>query len=429
MIRESLTPRSLLLLALAVPAGAQIDVVTVDDDGPADFSDLQAAIDAAPAGAAVLVASGSYGDFEIASKSLDLVADRDAVVRAGAGTVRDLAADQRVVLHAIRIELFPASGETQPLLSILDCEGHVLVEGVTVEPPPGSEFLVSAAVWVRDSDEVLFVRSTVVGSEESQGIIGTHAGGTLPGDAVHVVRSRVALFESELTGGDGADTLVFNPESFLFGRPGRAGVGLSGGFVFAADTRLTGGKGGDGAVLPLGGACFPGRPGGSGASVTDGGELVVLSVVATGGSGGTSGGVPCVDGLDGKPIDVADGKTEELFAEPQSLEASRAAREGELLTVTFRGTPGGSAFVAISFGDLFCFTRALSGVLALPNAPAILSLGAVPGSGVLVRTLPVPELGPGIAGVSATAQGLAVVGPTELVLSSPTRVLLLDGSF
>ena len=57
------TPRSVAvpaLLALALASPVLADTWTVDDDGPADFSTIQAAIDAAQSGDVILVAPGSY---------------------------------------------------------------------------------------------------------------------------------------------------------------------------------------------------------------------------------------------------------------------------------------------------------------------------------------------------------------------------------
>jgi hypothetical protein len=49
---------AMLLLALAVPSGAK--TITVDDDRPADFNNIQAALDAAVSGDTVTVADGRY---------------------------------------------------------------------------------------------------------------------------------------------------------------------------------------------------------------------------------------------------------------------------------------------------------------------------------------------------------------------------------
>lgn len=52
---------ALLLSASSLHAGTW----TVDDDGPADFSSIQAAIDALPAGETILVSPGVYAAFSL----------------------------------------------------------------------------------------------------------------------------------------------------------------------------------------------------------------------------------------------------------------------------------------------------------------------------------------------------------------------------
>ena len=63
-------------------ASAFADVVTVDDDGPADFSDLQLAIDAAGPGDTLLLEPGSYSGasgnrIEIRDKGITILATGD----------------------------------------------------------------------------------------------------------------------------------------------------------------------------------------------------------------------------------------------------------------------------------------------------------------------------------------------------------------
>ncbi len=83
------------LFALFSPLAAQ-SMRTVDDDGPADFTTIQAAIDASSIGDTILVQDGSYPDFTL-TKGLILVGigDADVLTLGGGGfTVENLPVGQ-----------------------------------------------------------------------------------------------------------------------------------------------------------------------------------------------------------------------------------------------------------------------------------------------------------------------------------------------
>lgn len=63
---------SLLALALCGPAALAQTTWTVDDDGPADFNDLQLAVDTAAHGDVLLIAPGTYGSV-VAEQTLTLI--------------------------------------------------------------------------------------------------------------------------------------------------------------------------------------------------------------------------------------------------------------------------------------------------------------------------------------------------------------------
>lgn len=66
--------RFVALWLLLVPgAAAQFQAIVVDDDGPADFADLQSAIDAASSGDVILVESGVYDPAILDGKGLTIV--------------------------------------------------------------------------------------------------------------------------------------------------------------------------------------------------------------------------------------------------------------------------------------------------------------------------------------------------------------------
>ena len=51
---------AVLIFAILFPALGQARVITVDDDGPADFNNIQAAIDDSSDGDTITVADGTY---------------------------------------------------------------------------------------------------------------------------------------------------------------------------------------------------------------------------------------------------------------------------------------------------------------------------------------------------------------------------------
>lgn len=130
-----------LLLALACAAP---DLLVVDQQGGpgADFTALEVAIDAAADGDILLVRSGSYsvppqpfsgpGPFEIDGKGLTLVEAPGGTVTVNGLVVRNLLADQSVVVRGIDLEL-------GAVLSGDDCEGPIWVEDLHADLASGSD--------------------------------------------------------------------------------------------------------------------------------------------------------------------------------------------------------------------------------------------------------------------------------------------------
>ena len=110
---------------LATAVQAQV-VHTVDDDGPADFSSLSAAVAAASAGDLVLVSSGDYLGFSL-SKPLTIAADSGAQVTVRSGIqVGGLEGDESVALLGIDVEL--DNTVLAPGVVIGESEGHVQID-------------------------------------------------------------------------------------------------------------------------------------------------------------------------------------------------------------------------------------------------------------------------------------------------------------
>ena len=96
---HSFSCASVLVASLATMGclAAQTRVFTVDDDAPADFTTIQAAVNAAAPGDVVLVKDGDYVKFTIDGKGISVLADRDAAVRV-LGTAGSMTSDSSLAL-------------------------------------------------------------------------------------------------------------------------------------------------------------------------------------------------------------------------------------------------------------------------------------------------------------------------------------------
>ena len=93
------------------------------------FSEIQPAVDAAADGDVILVrgrTSGEYDRVQIDGKSLAIVADPRTGISTGPITIRNLAANQWVVLQGY--EENPDADTRSNALRVFDCDGSVSVE-------------------------------------------------------------------------------------------------------------------------------------------------------------------------------------------------------------------------------------------------------------------------------------------------------------
>jgi len=271
----------MLEILLAAILGLGADVITVDDDGPADFTTIVDAVAAALPGDIVLVSAGSYAGF---------VLDKDLTLFGPASGHRPLVISSAQVLAVNRFTLAGFD------LRSLEVEG-VTEQGVIDDCSVGSilDDPVSSGLQIVNCAEVLVSRSVIEGYDSKS----TQQSG---GPALEVTDSQVAVVECEITGGRGADggigssgTSGGNAMS-LMGQESRAFivastlVGGNGGYagVFTAA-----GNGGDGlyidhakAVLRAAGdqevaggiALDPLQGGDDGASISMEGSTAVLVV-------------------------------------------------------------------------------------------------------------------------------------------------------
>ncbi len=420
----TLLPTSSLLVFLPTLAAAQ--VVTVDDGGGADFTDLQPAIDAVAAGGTVLVKDGVYADFTIAAKSVAVVADDGAVVEVLPSVVRDLAAGQVVVLRGLRFTRESAAGITLPLLALENNLGRVWIEEGLFDGTLADTVLTTAALRVVDSESVIAARTIFRGAHGSQFFVGPG-----PFDVNHGIvakNSNLALHGCELTGGLGATGFFTDFDTGIPPHAGGHGVSLDGGTLFAGSCRFQGGDGGDGAHWP-GGACWNGQSGGHGLFVTGGAQVHVLDSSLGGGSGGGATLAPCSAGASGTPSLVDNGSLTTLPGAAPAVATTSPVREGQSLAIDVTGQSGALAGVAFSFAPEHLLFLPWSGVVHLGGTPFVLAVAGVPPSGTVSFTTPIGDVLPIGGGASAYVQSVVSLPAGGFVLSGPSAVTILDTVF
>jgi hypothetical protein len=287
-----------LALLIAFAPAARADVLTVDDDGPADFADLPAAVAAAAPGDLLFVAPGSYSGFTLDGLPLSLVpseADEPElnVLITGPVRVRNLPAGQTVSFTGLRI----TGIATWPALaghgvSIEDCAGSVRIAHSDIRGigQQGGPPVNHAGVNVTGSHDVVLVDTAVEGSFGSLSSPQCASGGA----GVLVGHGALTAWDCDIEGGRGGG-VEYSPDL-----PGDGGPGvqlLAGSFV-AQGGSIRGGSG------PFSDSGL--SAGGDGLEA-DGASVVRLRLTPVhGGEGGYlwQGLVP-VQGPDGAPFDVA----------------------------------------------------------------------------------------------------------------------------
>ncbi|MCA8977374.1 MAG: hypothetical protein KDC98_21810 [Planctomycetes bacterium] len=126
-----------LLVAISLSAPCISQTIVVGPGG--SYSQISAAVAAAPSGATILVRPGTYQGFQVVSKTLTILCDPSAQV-AGEVFIGGIAAGQSVTLRG----LTSASGWVPPtiptpsalpkLLEISNCLGRVLIDTVDTTP-------------------------------------------------------------------------------------------------------------------------------------------------------------------------------------------------------------------------------------------------------------------------------------------------------
>lgn len=380
---------SLALAPLVVAAPG--DVWTVAASG-ADFTEIQAAVDAAADGDLILVQPGTYAGFQIVDRSVTVVAEQPGTVQAlGRVSVSGLAPTRRVALIDLSVTS-PSITASTWALRVEDCQGSVRVRGGTWKtstPAYGPAWQADVtAVRVEDCDDVAF--NGVVGQgANGYSAINQFYGPTPGGGGLRVVDSAVAAFHSQFLAGKGG-----------FGDDGESGagggIGLDvqhgphHGFVHLASLEAHGGAGGaGGAEKDL--LFF--EPAGNGGKGGDGLRLVgptsgapqfanLLALTSSGAPGGPGGwgfqGPPGSPGAPGQALATSGlVMTIPLAGPVKRLVTQGLWRAGTPTTLEFSGTPGDQIFLAVSVAPGFTRVGSKQGVSLLGGKPWIVPMGTI----------------------------------------------------
>ena len=419
------------VLAGAMPCVAN-KVWVVAPSGPADFSQIQPAVDAASDGDTILVKPGSYPGFTIDDKALSVVGDTGALFHAlGTISVRNLSAGKTAVLGN-----FITWAASSPAMRVRNSTGSVRVQAAQFGVTSFQTSSPTAAVEILSCGDVFLTACSLTGADGAPNVNGSVArpgGNGMTADA-----SNVAIYDCTLQGGRGG-----NGGNQLWGSGAAGGNGcrVMGGFVFASNSVIRGGQGGDSSPE---GNCFSGfgyvGDGGDGVSISAPAHGEFLGVTAEGGPIGQDHGsnpagcvcpnclCGCYGGNDGVPIDDP-ALVHVIPGSPRVLQAPLVVRENASVPLDFQGAPNDALFLYMARQTLFQFSLPRKGVYVLPMSSPILAIGTADGAGHHTNGFIAPDLGAAAQSRVYFLQSLHRTGAAERTLGTGRCVVVLDQAF
>ena len=393
-------------LVIASVASAQ-QLWTVDDDAPADFATIQAAVDAAVDGDAILVRAGNYSGFQIVGKGLAVVGDLGAKpILLSSISVTQTTVQQVVVLARLR-QIAPTTSGAASGIELNACAGSVRVEDCVFRGqngPSGAQAgPAGLGVGITQCGDVIFSANSANGGNGfASGYWASdhvYAGGS-GGD---VFGSQAALFQSDFAaGGAGTSHGIHN----IYCDKGGDGLHVDGAFVFSSNCLMLGGQGGchsltnNQCVTSFGyGTC---GDGGNGLSLT--GSACNVQVQQANLASGEAGFTNCYlyasydDGQPGKlfyrsaPGSIA----ARVLGVPRTMAAHAFASGTTTVNVTVTGVPGDLVYVVVETAPHFQYDATLHGVwsLSYPPQPAPNPDAVVDATGSVAFPLTLPALAP-----------------------------------
>jgi len=373
---------------------------------PSTFIGLQDAVDAAQPGDEIHVMPGDYEGADVAEPLRIAGSGSDASsptkTTCGALSVSNLLPGERVVV----------SGLCTTGATVDQCAGAVLFQDVEAT----GFFADVETLLVRDSDDVRFHRSVVVGG----GTFGAHG----PQGILCDSGARLELVECEVYGGSGFAVSGGGPFA-----AGHALEALTGSETYVALTDAQGGFGIDDF-----------SSGGTGLRVQTGASMTVSGTI---GSALVEGGIGGFGGSDGASMNVSPGgllrwsgvavpdgiigpATLASPADP-TLSVSGVHFPGATLTLTLHGPPGSTATLLVGSDPI---VQATAGVLVdeLVAPLDTVPLGTIPPSGSLTATYVVPDpvFGPDLIAQVELTDGAGLVSRTNSTMATSCGPLIVD---
>jgi len=320
--------------------GHRLLVVDARGGPGVDHTTVSAAVSAAPDGATVLIREGSYREESIvvADRSLTIVGANDRVELRGSVQVEGLGPGRHVTLANLGIEAPAFAGSA---VSLRDNAGEIWIEDCWIGDDGLDPMARFDALVASDCASLVLVDSKIVAPSPLAGTFQAPC-------AMRLERSRVHLDQCEIEGGASA---------VPHGVGGDA-VQVAGGFLFAANSILRGGRGGPGETPPCG------EPGWGGTALRlQGSEALIVDVDLVGGAGGppparatgrttartTSADDDC-QGPRGAPQRLEDSTLTELEDVPSDHDLSRS-QSARRRPETAPADPAGDTSVRHAFGS------------------------------------------------------------------------------
>ncbi len=400
-------------LSTAIALG---DVLTVDDSGGSDFLSIAPAVAAATPGDTILVRPGSYAGFTV-DKDVRILGEGPGQPEV-LGEVRIETLGPGAVVVLDRFDVRPVGNA--PALRVIADQGVVHVQRSSLWG--GTNYVQASPGAILSTGYVFLTDCSFRGSLAFLGTLTNSPG-------MRIEAADVAMDSCAVNGGIGY------VEFGLFGYsiPGAAGLVMQSGLLFASNSTVTGGRGGD---SPPAYSCDDPPPN----AASDGGTGLVTNQPTTfigsqvsGGAGGEGGFDACGGGgADGAPGAPYTGMPPTFLPEtarvstwsPRWWEVSSCA--GSIVEVELSGEPGDQVFLAWSYRSTFNFELALRGVW-LPRLPTIEStpFAVLPASGQLTATVQLPAPAAGELAADRFVQAYFVDSNGSPALGTPGSVVIL----